>query len=82
MHHISLAIELLKGAQQNLSTRYTGLTDELSRLAVDSNTKFVVISNLTRTLLGLTETAGIPKAGVVDGSPALFALMLLSNLSL
>jgi hypothetical protein len=30
------------------STRYTGLTDELSRLAVDPNTKFVVISNLIR----------------------------------
>ncbi len=44
------------------SVRYTGLTGELSRLAVGPNTKFVVISNLTRTLVGLTETAGIPKA--------------------
>ncbi len=38
------------------------LTDELSRLAVDPNTRLVVISNLTKTLVGLTEMAGIPKA--------------------
>jgi hypothetical protein len=38
-------------------TRYTGLTDELSRLGGDINTKFVVISSLTGVLVGLTTGA-------------------------
>ncbi len=38
-------------------TRYTGLTDELSRLGGDLNTKYLVISSLTGILVGLTTGA-------------------------
>jgi hypothetical protein len=44
-------------------TRYTGLTDELSRLGGDINTKFLVVSSLTGILVGLTTgTSEVPKA--------------------
>ncbi len=43
-------------------TRYTGLTDELSRLMNDRTTKIVVISSLTNILVGLTGASEIPKA--------------------
>ncbi len=38
-------------------TRYTGLTDELSRLCGDANTKILVVSSLTGILVGLTTGA-------------------------
>ncbi len=43
-------------------TRYTGLTDELSRLVTDRTTRVVVISSLTNILVGLTGTSEVPKA--------------------
>ncbi len=43
-------------------TRYTGLTDELSRMTNDTNTKIVVISSLTNIVVGLTGASEIPKA--------------------
>ena len=43
-------------------TRYTGLTDELSRLMNDRTTKIVVISSLTNILVGLTGASEVPKA--------------------
>jgi hypothetical protein len=43
-------------------TRYTALTDELSRLTGDNNTKFLVISSLTGILVNLTGTSEVAKA--------------------
>jgi hypothetical protein len=43
-------------------TRYTGLTDELSRLTNDTDTKVVVISCLTGIVVNLTTTSDVPAA--------------------
>ncbi len=43
-------------------TRYTALTDELTRLTGDTITKVVVISNLTGILVNLYGATDIPKA--------------------
>ncbi len=43
-------------------TKYTVLTDELSRLLNEKTTKVVVISCLTNIVVGLTGTSEIPKA--------------------
>ncbi len=43
-------------------TKYTGLTDELSRLAHDTHTKIVIISSLTNIVVGLSGASEIPKA--------------------
>jgi hypothetical protein len=43
-------------------TRFTSLTDEISRLANDTITKIVVISSLTNIVVGLASTSEVPKA--------------------
>ncbi len=43
-------------------TKYTGLTDEISRLTCDTDTKIVVISSLTGIVVNLTATSDIPAA--------------------
>ncbi len=43
-------------------SRYTGLTDELSRLTNDTDTKIVVISCLTSIVVNLTTTSDVPAA--------------------
>jgi hypothetical protein len=43
-------------------SKFTSLTDELSRLANDTQTKIVVISSLTNIVVGLTGTSEIPKS--------------------
>jgi hypothetical protein len=43
-------------------TKYTGLTDEISRLTSDETTKIVVISSLTGIVVNLTSTSDIPEA--------------------
>jgi hypothetical protein len=57
-------MEALLGHQSRFihCTRFTGLTDELSRLCGDINTKVVIISCLTGSLVGLaTGSSEIPK---------------------
>jgi hypothetical protein len=43
-------------------TRYTSLTDEISRLSGDSSTKYLVISSLTGILVNLTGASEVAKA--------------------
>ncbi len=43
-------------------TKFTSLTDEISRLANDTYTKIVVISSLTNIVVGLTATSEVTKA--------------------
>ncbi len=43
-------------------TRYTTLTDELSRLATESNTRYLVISSLTNIVVNLTTVSDIKSA--------------------
>ncbi len=40
-------------------TRYTSLTDELSKLSIDLTTRVVVISNLTGIVMNLTGTSEV-----------------------
>ncbi len=42
--------------------RYTTLTDELSRLSTESNTRFLVISSLTQIVVNLTTVSDIKGA--------------------
>jgi hypothetical protein len=49
-------------SQFSYCTRYTALTDELSRLTGDTVTKIVVISNLTGILVNLYGASDLTKA--------------------
>ncbi len=55
-------------------TRYTTLTDELSKLATDTNTKCLVVSCLTNIIVNLTGASDI-NAAIEKGMTTLGAII-------
>jgi hypothetical protein len=55
-------------------TRYTTLTDEISRLATESNTRFLVISSLTNIVVNLTTVSDV-KAAIEKAMSSLGAVI-------
>ncbi len=65
-------------------SRYTTLTDEVSKLGVDTNTKVLVISSLTNVVLNLMNATDV-KTAIEKGMNALGAVIInavLTNIGL